>query len=107
MDDKVVLSKAVLHAAEKLGLTTDQLALILNIDSINLTLDPDSKPGKKALLLIQIFQLLDALNGGDLEWIQHFMCSQNQITGGVPIEQIQNETGLVKVQECLQVLLIK
>ena len=23
------------------------------------------------------------------------MCSQNQITGGVPIEQIQNETGLV------------
>lgn len=107
MDDKVVLSKAVLHAAEKLGLTTDQLALILDIDSINLTLDPDSKPGKKALLLIQIFQLLDALNGGDLEWIQHFMCSQNQITGGVPIEQIQNETGLVKVQECLQVLLIK
>lgn len=107
MENKFVLSKAVLHAAEKLGLTTDQLVLILDIDSINLTLDPDSKPGKKALLLIQIFQLLDALNGGDLEWIQHFMCSQNQITGGVPIEQIQNETGLVKVQECLQALLIK
>jgi hypothetical protein len=107
VENKFVLSKAVLHAAEKLGLTTDQLVLILDIDSINLTLDPDSKPGKKALLLIQIFQLLDALNGGDLEWIQHFMCSQNQITGGVPIEQIQNETGLVKVQECLQALLIK
>ncbi len=107
MENKFVLSKAVLHAAEKLGLTTDQLALILDIDSINLTLDPDSKPGKKALLLIQIFQLLDALNGGDLEWIQHFMCSQNQITGGVPMEQIQNETGLIKVQECLQALLIK
>lgn len=107
MEKKFVLSKAVLHAAEKLGLTTDQLALILDIDSINLTLDPDSKPGKKALLLIQIFQLLDALNGGDLEWIQHFMCSQNQITGGVPMEQIQNETGLIKVQECLQALLIK
>lgn len=109
MDNKVVLSKTVLHAAEKLGLTTDQLALILDIEkpSINLTLDPDSKPGKKALRLIQIFQSLDALNGGDLEWIQHFMCSQNQITGGVPMEQIQNEIGLVKVQECLQALLIK
>lgn len=107
MEKKFVLSKAVLHAAEKLGLTTDQLALILDIDSINLTLDPDSKPGKKALLLIQIFQLLDALNGGDLEWIQHFMCSQNQITGGIPIEQIQEDPGLVQVQECLQALLIK
>ncbi|MCS3528620.1 MbcA/ParS/Xre antitoxin family protein [Acinetobacter johnsonii] len=109
MDNKVVLSKTVLHAAENLGLTTDQLALILDIEkpSINLTLDPDSKPGKKALLLIQIFQSLDALNGGDLEWIQNFMSSPNRITGGIPIEQIQEDPGLVQVLECVQALLIK
>jgi hypothetical protein len=112
MDNKFVLSKTVLHAAEKLGLSMDQLALILDmekpsINQLDMTLDPDSKTAKKALLLIQIFQSLDALNGGDLEWIQHFMCSQNQITGGVPMEQIQNETGLIKVQECLQALLMK
>ena len=31
---KMILAKAVLAAAERLGLTQDQLALILNIDSV-------------------------------------------------------------------------
>ena len=112
MDNKLVLSKTVLRVADHLGLTLDQLAVILDIEksSINqldMTLDPDTKPGQKALLLIQIFQLLDALNGKEIQWIRHFMGSQNHLTGGVPIEQIQNETGLVKVKECLQALLVK
>lgn len=107
-----MLSKTVLRVADHLGLTLDQLAVILDIEksSINqldMTLDPDTKPGQKALLLIQIFQLLDALNGKEIQWIRHFMGSQNHLTGGVPIEQIQNETGLVKVKECLQALLVK
>ena len=112
MNNKLVLSKTVLRVAEHLCLTLDQLAVILDIEksSINqldMTLDPDTKPGQKALLLIQIFQLLDALNGKEIQWIRHFMGSQNHLTGGVPIEQIQNETGLVKVKECLQALLVK
>lgn len=107
-----MLARAVLNAANRLGLSLDQLVLILDIEKYSMDqqymkLDTDSKPGKKALLLIQIFQSLDALHSGDIEWIQHFMCSQNQITGGVPMEQIQSEIGLVKVQECLQALLIK
>lgn len=107
-----MLVKAVLNAANQLGLSVDQLVLILDIknssmDLQDMKLDPDSKPGKKALLLIQIFQLLDALNGKEIQWIRHFMGSQNHLTGGVPIEQIQNETGLVKVKECLQALLVK
>lgn len=72
-----------------------------------MTLDPASKPGKKALLLIQIFQSLYVLNGGDIELIQYFMNSQNHITSGVPIQQVQSENGLVIVHECLQALLIK
>lgn len=112
MDNKILLEKSVLNTAENLGISFEQLTRILCIEKSlmnknNMTLDPASRSGKKALLLIQIFQSLDALNGGDLEWIQHFMGSQNHLTGGVPIEQIQNETGLVKVKECLQALLVK
>lgn len=108
MNNNAVLTKATMHAATQLGLTQYQLEQVLGQNqTTTIELDPDSKPGKKALLLIQIFKSLDALNGGDLEWIQYFMCSQNQITGGVPIEQIQNEIGLVKVQKYLQDLLIK
>jgi hypothetical protein len=112
MDRKVLLSKTVFHAAEKLGLSFDQLAMILSIEKSsmnqnNMTLDPASKPGQKALLLIQIFQSLYVLNGGDIELIQYFMNSQNHITSGVPIQQVQSENGLVIVHECLQALLIK
>ena len=110
MNNKTVLAKAVLNAAEQLGLEPSQIDQVLGVDHtaiINMGVDPVSKPGQQALLLIRVFQSLYALNGGEVEWIRHFMCSQNQITGGVPLEQIQSEIGLVKVQECLQALLIK
>lgn len=114
MDNKVVLSKAILHAAEKLGLTADQLARILSvkaeyavINQVNMQCDPDSTSGQRALLLIQMFQSVYALTGGDVEAIQNFMSSPNRITGGIPIEQIQKDPGLIQVLECVQALLIK
>lgn len=110
MDNKVVLSKAVMHAAEKLGLTADQLARILSVKAeyalIN-QVNPDSTSGQKALLLIQMFQSIYALTGGDIDAIQNFMSSPNRITGGIPIEQIQEDPGLVQVLEYVQALLIK
>jgi len=112
MDNKVVLSKAVLRTAEKLGLSMDQLAQVLSVEhaeinQVRMALDPTSKPGQKALLLIQMFQSLYALTGGDVEWIRHFMRSPNLMTGGIPIEQIQYENGLVIVLEYLHTLLTK
>lgn len=110
MDNKVVLSKAVLLAAEKLGLSIDQLAQVLGVDHtaiINMGVDPVSKPGQQALLLIRVFQSLYVLNGGDVEAIQTFMRSPNRMTAGIPVEQIQKDHGLVQVLECIQALLIK
>ena len=87
---KMILAKAILAAAERLGLAHDQLALILNIDSVkNLTsleLDPTSKQGELALTLIHITISLDALTGGNTAWMQHFMKSPNKLIGGIPIE---------------------
>ena len=105
-----MLAKAVLNAAEQLGLEQRQIDQVLGVDHtaiINMGVDPVSKPGQQALVLIRVFQSLYALTGGDIEAIQNFMSSPNLMTGGIPIEQIQEDTGLVQVQECLHALLIK
>ncbi|MCZ3127985.1 hypothetical protein NYY92_09130 [Acinetobacter baumannii] len=55
---KVILAKGVLSAAEQLGLTHDQLALSLNINSVetltSFALVPTSKQGELALTLIRM-----------------------------------------------------
>lgn len=108
MNNKVVLAKATRHAAEQLGLTTYQLEQVLGQNyTTTIELDPTSKSAQKALLLIHIFQSLYNLVGGDAEEMQHFMSSSNRITGGIPIKQIQEDSGLVRVLECLQALLTK
>ncbi|WP_074382626.1 antitoxin Xre-like helix-turn-helix domain-containing protein [Acinetobacter pseudolwoffii] len=103
VDRSVVLAKAVLNTAKKLGLCEDQLAKVLGVDYSTIqqltTLDPSSEPGERALILIQIFRSLYAYSGGNAEWIQRFMKSQNRMIGGIPIEQVQNEAGLIKVLE--------
>lgn len=114
MNSNGVLAKGILNAADQLGLGLDQLGLVLGVDynmilqlKANQELDPASKQGQQALLLIRIFQSLYALNGGNIEWIRHFMNSPNLITGGIPIEQIQQKAGLIKVLESVQSLLSK
>ena len=99
-------------AAKRLGLAHDQLALILNIDSVkNLTsleLDPTSKQGEIALTLISITTTsLDALTGGDTAWMQHFIKSPNKLLSGIPIEQIQNPQGLASVLQLVEGLRAK
>ncbi|MDY6531272.1 antitoxin Xre/MbcA/ParS toxin-binding domain-containing protein [Acinetobacter faecalis] len=107
---KMILAKAILAAAERLGLTQDQLALTLNIDSVTLgalTLDPTSKQGELALTLIRIATSLDALTGGDTAWMQHFMKSSNKLISGIPMEQVQTSQGLASVLQFVEGLRTK
>ncbi len=104
VDKKVVLAKAVLNAAEQLDLKQAQLAAILGghrtaISRLksNPELDPASKQGELALLLIRIYRALYALTGGDVDWMRHFMNTPNRVTGGVPVQQIESISGLVSV----------
>jgi transcriptional regulator with XRE-family HTH domain len=73
---KKVLSKSVLSAAKQLGLTQDQLAIVLNLDSVetlnSLELDPVSSQ-ENSQLFNCIAISLDALTGGEAKWMQHFM----------------------------------
>ncbi len=99
-----VLAKAVLNAADQLGLKQAELGAVLGIHRTaisrlkqNPALDPKSKQGELALLLIRIARALFALTGGDKDWIKHFMHSPNQVTGGIPAKQIESIQGLMQV----------
>lgn len=103
-DKKVVLAKAVLSAAEQLDLKQVQLAAILGVHRTaisrlknNPELDPASKQGELALLLIRLSRALYALTGGDTDWMRHFLNTPNRVTGGIPVEQIGSISGLVSV----------
>lgn len=103
MSKTIVLAKAVKNAAKYLSLNKTQLKKVLNLsDEDFVELDPSSPSGRKAILLIQIYQALYVLNGGDQEWMQRCMLNQNYLTGGIPIDQIQQEDGLIKVCKCFQ-----
>ena len=103
-DRKVVLATAVLNAAEQLDLKQSQLAAVLGMHRTAISrmknkpeLDPESKQGELAVMLIRIYRALFSLMDGDLEWMRHFMQSHNKVTKGVPREQIQTVVGLMSV----------
>lgn len=104
IDPKVVLAKALLDTADQLGLKQSQIASVIGVHRTaisrlksNPKLDPATKQGEIALLLIHIYRTVYALTGGDSEWIKYFMNSYNEATRGIPVEQIQSICGLVTV----------
>lgn len=108
---EAVLAKAVLRAAEQLGLRQAELARVLGTHRTAISrlkaaqaLDPASKQGELALLLIRIARSLYALAGGDAVWIRHFMRAPNQITGGIPAEQVGTIQGLMAVLRVVDAL---
>tara|TARA_R110002074_G_scaffold373069_2_gene548759 strand:+ start:8930 stop:9301 length:372 start_codon:yes stop_codon:yes gene_type:complete len=104
--EQTVLAKAVLRAAEQLGLKQVELAAALGLHRTaisrlkqNQSLDPSSKQGEIALLVIRIARALFALTGGDTEWIKHFMRTHNKMTGAIPAKQIESIQGLITVAQ--------
>lgn len=105
-----VLAKAVLTAAKKIGLTYDQLAIILDIDLSRINIDCyklSSLQKEIALKLIRVTIALDSLVGGDISMMQHFMKSPNKITKGIPLDQVQNISELETVLQFVEGLQVK
>lgn len=108
---EAVLAKAVLRAADQLGLKQAELARALGVHRTAISrlkqsasLDPTSKTGELALLLIRVARSLSALTGGDPVWIRHFMRAPNRLSGGVPAQQIETIQGLVTVLQLVDAL---
>ena len=105
-----VLAKAVLAAAQKMGLAYDQLAMILGIDLSRTNIDCSKLSllqKEIALKLIRITVALDSLIGGDISMMQHFIKSPNKITKGIPLDQIQNISELEIVLQFVEGLQAK
>ena len=103
-EPQAVLTRAVLRAAELLGLSNAVLARVLGISEASVSrmaagsrlVNPSSKEGELALLLVRAYRSLDALVGADdaqrRAWMGH-----NHALAGAPIDLIQRADGLVAV----------
>jgi len=105
-DARAVLAKAVVNAGKALGLSQERLGEIIGRDrtAFSRGLDPASKAGELALLLIRCYRSLYALVGGEQAVMQHWVHTPNVDTGGVPAEQMRSVQGLVQVVEYLDAL---
>ncbi len=101
-----VLSKALLNAGKALGMSQAQLGNVIGKDrtSISRGIDPDSKSGELALLLIRCYRSLFVLVGGKPGDMKHWMQTENRHTRGIPSEQVQTVQGLNQVLEYLDAM---
>ena len=106
-----VLAKATLVAAERLGLRSRHLALVIGSSEASVSrlqsgrgLDPDSKEGELALLFLRLYRSLDALVGGDDAKANAWLHAMNDHLAGVPAERIRTVEGLVDVVQYLDAM---
>jgi hypothetical protein len=106
-----VLAKAVLAAANRLGLRNRQLAAILGSSEASVSrlqnargIDPESKEGELALLFLRLYRGLDALIGGDDDKARRWLHAENAHVAGVPAERICTVEGLVDVVQYLDAM---
>lgn len=109
---ELVLTKALLRAAELLELSSASLARILGVSEASVsrlvsgarTVDPKSKEGELALLLVRVYRSLDALVGTDAAQRKAWLHSPNRALNGRPAELIQRADGLVSVVNYLDAM---
>jgi Protein of unknown function (DUF2384) len=99
-----VLSKAVVRAADHLGLT-NKLADVLGLSEPTVSrlrkghyrLQRGAKPFELAQLLLRLFRSLDAISGSDDGASGSWLRSDNRALAGRPIDLIRSITGLTDV----------
>lgn len=106
IDPGLVLAKAVRNAGQALGLSQAEIGEVIGRarSSLQRPLDPASKSGELAALLVRCYRSVFVLMGGSEEAMRHWMATANRHTGGVPREQIKAVQGLVAVVEYLDAI---
>lgn len=112
-DQASVVSKAMLRAAEALGLSSSELAEIIGASESTLSrvrnqkrgpIPLDSKEGELGLLFLRVFRSLDALVGGNEAHAKAWLHAENRHVGGVPLHRMKKIEGLVDVAEYLDAM---
>ena len=100
-----VATKAVLRAAERLGLSNKLLASILGVSEASVSrmgagtfeLSPGDKSFELGLLFVRLFRSLDAIVDGDEAVAAAWLRTQNLALRQTPLALIQTIAGLVHV----------
>jgi hypothetical protein len=107
-DPAAVLTKAVLNAARMLGLRNRELAAVLGSSEASISrlqsnrlIEPETKEGELALLLLRLFRSLDALVGGEEAKARAWLHAENTHLAGIPAKRIRRVEGLVDVVQYL------
>jgi hypothetical protein len=106
-DPAIVLGKAVLRASERMGFSRSDLGKILGRDRSSISragVDPGSKAGELARLLIRCYRSLAVLVDDNDAQMREWLSTANSHTGGVPERQLQTVAGLVTVCEYLDAI---
>ena len=102
-----VLGKAVLRASERMGLSRTDLAAVIGRDRSSISrsgIDPDSKSGELAKILIRCYRALAVLVDDNQGQVREWLTTPNRHTGGIPEQQLKTVAGLVTVSEYLDAI---
>ena len=99
----IVLGKATIRAAHELNLSNAALARVIGLSEPTISrisagsrgIDPSSKEGQLALLLVRVFCSLDPLVGSDVQKRHDWLRSPNKALNGTPALLIETPYGLV------------
>lgn len=107
--ETAVVTKAVIRAAERLGVSSRALAHVLGVSEATVSrmrsgavsLQPGQKSFELAVLFARLFRSLDALVGGDERAAAAWLRGHNTALSGEPLALIQTVPGLVHVIQYL------
>jgi len=111
LQSDVVLSKAVLSVAKRLGLNAANLSKIIGCSEATISrlksgrgIDPDSKQGELAILVVRLYRSLNAILGGNDDQSRQWLKAYNHHLAGVPVKRIQTVVGLIEVVQYLDAM---
>jgi hypothetical protein len=108
-DQAAVVTKAVLKAATRLGLTNKLLASVIGVSEATVSrmrgggyqLQGGQKSFELAVLLVRLYRSLDAIVGGDDAVAGAWLKNRNSALNAAPLALIQTVPGLMNVIQYL------
>ena len=103
--EAAVITKAVVNAADRLGISARTLSAVLGVSEATVSrmkrqdhlLERNSKPFELATLLVRLFRSLDAIVGGDEAVARQWLRNANTALGATPLDKIVSISGLTDV----------
>ena len=101
--EAAVVTKGVLRAAERLGLSNRVIAAVLGVSEATVSrmstgvyqLEPGNKPFELAVLFLRLFRSLDAIVGGDTAVARAWLQNENTALRAAPGALIETVAGRV------------